>query len=166
MNLAVRRAVESDASQVVALMTQFEAYLRDLGDSTDYQFTQETYRRDGFGSDPAFSGVVAESDAGLAGYLLYHFGYDIDSATRSLYVIDVYVAEDHRRQGVGKAMMLYAQRICREAGGKQMVWSVYKRNRSAHRFYEQLGGTYIDDEDYMYLEVSITDGKTEGERRP
>ena len=135
-------------------MEQFEEFLRQLGDTTQSRFTREFFLRDGFGSNRAFSGLVAESETGIAGYLLYHFGYDLDAAMRNLQIFDLYVEQGRRKLGVGRAMMQHAENVCREAGGRQIVWSVYKSNPSARRFYERLGARLIDDEDFMYLDIS------------
>ena len=63
MDFTVRPAVESDADGVAVLMDEFGEYLRSLGDTIDCQFSAEIYRRDGFGSEPAFFGLVAQSGA-------------------------------------------------------------------------------------------------------
>jgi ribosomal protein S18 acetylase RimI-like enzyme len=130
-------------------MAQSADYLRALGDTTDFRFTAETFLRDGFGPNPAFAGIVAVVEEAVVGHLFYHFGYDTDWAIRLLYVIDLMVREDKRGQGIGKALMLKAAEICREAGGSELVWAVYKPNRLAAEFYERLGAKYIEDLHFM-----------------
>ena len=73
------------------LAREFQDYLRALGDCTEFVFTADTYLRDGFGSHPAFSGLVAELGGKVIGYLLYNFGYDTDRAMRLMWVIDLFV---------------------------------------------------------------------------
>ena len=153
MNLTIRAAVESDAEEVASMYEEACKYLRDLGDPTDFQFSAETYRRDGFGSNPAFLGLIAALEAETVGYLLYHFGYDVDLATRIMHIVDLYVREEHRRHGAGRALMMHAQQVCRNNNVGQMVWYVYKPNQLAHEFYSRIGAKYIDDLDYMHLEV-------------
>lgn len=153
MNIAVRHAAETDADTVINLSAEFGVYLRTLGDTTNYQFTAEAYRRDGFGVDPAFRGLVAEYEAKVVGYLLYTFGYDTDHGCRILNIEDLYVSEQCRRRGVGKALLSTAQDVCRTVGAKDICWSVYKTNISAYDFYVQLGAKLVDDQDYMYLVV-------------
>jgi ribosomal protein S18 acetylase RimI-like enzyme len=137
----------------MTLGTEFESDLRSLGLPAESAFNAEAYLRDGFGSDPAFSGLVADTGTELLGYLLYHLGYDIDDAARILYVVDLYVRRDSRRQGVGQALMGEAVRVCRELGGSQVCWSVYRSNALAFRFYEGIGASYTDDERLMNLNV-------------
>ncbi len=157
MKLTVRQASESDAGAILGLMDQFGDYLRELGDTSDCQFSQETYRRDGFASEPAFFGLVAESNDDVVGYLLYHFGYDIDLAAKTLHIIDLYVEARYRAKGVGRALMMKAMEVCHEVGARELDWEVYKSNHCARQFYERLGGRYIDDEEFMYLDVGALD---------
>ncbi len=153
MSMTVRHAIASDADALAKLSAEFEAYLRTLGDTTEFHFTAETFRRDGFGDEPAIRGLVAKHDAVIVGYMLYTFGYDTDQACRTLNIEDLYVSEQSRKRGVGKTLMGMAQEICRAAGGKELIWSVYKSNAPAHDFYAKLGAKPIDDEDFMYLSV-------------
>ncbi|MCI0387158.1 MAG: hypothetical protein MOB07_00070 [Acidobacteria bacterium] len=78
MTLNIRAASADDAEAVGRLAQQFADYLRSLGDTTDFKLNAQTYLRDGFGANPAFSGLVAELDGNIVGYLLYHSGYDTD----------------------------------------------------------------------------------------
>jgi GNAT superfamily N-acetyltransferase len=124
-----------------------------LGDETPLNFNAEAYLRDGFGPSPAFAGIVAESGDAILGYLLYHPGYDTDLAERVLWVVDLYVSEDSRLQGVGRALMERAASVCRAQGGKALIWSVYPPNQIAARFYERLGAQYVTGLSYMSWRV-------------
>ena len=147
--MMIRPATPADAEAIGQLMDQSAAYLRALGDTTDFRFTAETFLRDGFGPNPAFTSIVAVVEEEVVGHLFYHFGYDTDWAIRLLYVIDLMVREDKRGQGIGKTLMLKAAEICREAGGSELVWAVYKPNKLAAEFYERLGAKYIQDLHFM-----------------
>ena len=149
MNATIRTATAADAESIGALASEFQEYLRALGDRTHFEFTAETYRRDGFGPHPAFCGLVAEQDAAVIGYLLYHFGYDTDRAMRLMWVIDLFVTAAHRRCGMGEALMRRAARVCREAGGRELAWSVFSANTLAFRFYERLGARRLQDLQFM-----------------
>jgi ribosomal protein S18 acetylase RimI-like enzyme len=151
MTLNIRAASAEDAQSVGKLAQQFADYLRSLGDTTDFKLNAQAYLRDGFGTNPAFSGLVAEQDDDIVGYLLYHFGYDTDNAMRILHVVDLYVDERVRRQGVGKALMSAAAKLSRDAGGMQLFWSVYVNNKMAASFYESLGARYTKDLLFMTI---------------
>jgi ribosomal protein S18 acetylase RimI-like enzyme len=151
MALIVRPAAAADAEAVDKLARQFAGYLRSLGDTTDFKLNAESYLRDGFGSNPAFAGLVAEVDGNVIGYLLYHFGYDSDRAARNLHIVDLYVDLEARKRGVGRALMTDAERIACEAGAQELVWAVYHANALAAAFYEKLGARRITDVFFMKL---------------
>jgi GNAT superfamily N-acetyltransferase len=144
-HLTIRTARATDAQSIGELARQFADYLRNLGDSSDFRLTAEAYLRDGFGERPAFSGLVAEENGRVIGYLLYHFGYDSDQAARTLDIADLYVEHTRRNQGVGKALMVEAAKVAREAGAELMVWAVYRPNDLATTFYKKMGAQRIDD---------------------
>lgn len=156
MRFLVRPATAEDAQAIGELARGFAAYLRALGDPSNLKFDAEAYLRGGFGPNPAFSGLVAERDGEILGYLLYHQGYDVDYATRTLHIIDLYVREQWGRQGVGRALMQEAAKICRQLGGTQLFWSVYARNKLAFEFYESLGARYTKGLKFMRLDVSLS----------
>ena len=102
------------------------------------RFSAESFRRDGFGADAAFSAIVAELDGASVGYAIHYPGYDTDSATRGIYLADLYVDETHRRLGVGSALVAALAAAARSDGARWMFWSVLKRNRGARRFYKKI----------------------------
>ena len=101
-------------------------------------FTAERFRCDGFGADRAFETLVAESRDGLLGYAIFYPGYDTDSASRGIYLADLYVRDGFRRRGVGRALIQGLASHGRSNGACWMFWSVRRRNRRARRFYRAL----------------------------
>lgn len=159
MGIRIRTAMATDAERFVALYHEFTRYLRTLGDKPGDKLTSDIYRRDGFGENPSFSGLVAEFENEVVGYMLYHFGYDAELAARVMYVIDLFVAEEHRMRGAGASLMNRAKSICSETDASEIIWSVYKPNHGARVFYERIGAELIEDLDYMRLKVDGQDGQ-------
>jgi ribosomal protein S18 acetylase RimI-like enzyme len=147
----IRPALASDAQSIGNLAAQFASYLRQLGDLTDFKLTAQAYLRDGFGTNPAFAGLIAEDQGKVIGYLLYHFGYDSDRAARNMHVVDLYVDAAVRNHGIGGALMARAANIARQTSAEEMIWSVYKTNTLAATFYEKLGAERITDVFFMKL---------------
>jgi GNAT superfamily N-acetyltransferase len=152
--MQIRESTPADADEIGRLYAQSAAYLRSLGDDTDFQFNAEIYLRDGFGENRAFWGIcvqslrtaeVAEEAGQLLGYCLYNFTYDTDRALRILYVLDLLVDEAARGQGIGMALMQAAEAIAREKGCSELQWAVYAPNKSALDFYHKFGGELIED---------------------
>ena len=161
MPITVRRACEDDAQDIGKLALQFAEYLRDLGDQTEFKLSAERYLQDGFGAQPAFSGMVAENEDGVIGYLLYHLGYDSDAAARNLHIVDLYVEPKARNKGAGTALMKAAAGIAARAGAHELIWSVYPPNRLAVSFYEKLGAERITEVLFMKLRPNSLKSETE-----
>src|SRR5580765_8032213 len=151
MAFSIRPALASDAPAVGRLAGQFADYLRTLGDQTEFKLNAEAYLRDGFGLQPAFKGFVAEEGRQVIGYLLYHFGYDSDGAFSNLHVVDLYVDSRARKKGVGRTLMMAVAGIARQAGAREIIWSVYHANNLAAAFYERLGARRITEVFFMTL---------------
>ncbi len=152
--MVVRPATSGDAEAVAILAAEFHAYLKGLGDPTRFHFTAETFLRDGFGTQPAFAGLVAEAHGEVVGYALLTFGYDTDRSRREAYLNDLFVTETQRGRGVGRLLMRAAAEAARTQHGAQgLWWGVYERNTSACRFYEHLGATYLEGVRFMAASV-------------
>ena len=152
-DIVIRRATATDAKAIGELAVRFSEYLRSLGDKAEFNLTEETCLRDGFGVAPAFEGLVATDAGRVIGYLLYHMGYDSDQAQRTLHIADLYIDVASRRKGVGKALMAEASHIARQRGAGEMIWAVFKGNALAENFYEKLGAERITDVFFMKLKV-------------
>lgn len=149
--MTIRETLASDADTVEAMFHEFVAELRPVGDTTPYNFSARQYLRDGFGTEPAFRGLIAESDAGPAGYLLFSKTYE-DDYTRGFHMVDLFVRPEARGIGVARMLMAAVADIGRAEGAVRLTWSVYKGNERARRFYEKLGATIERDADVMSLE--------------
>ncbi len=147
----IRTITSVDAEPIARMWSDFARYLRELGDTDAQAFGVEAFLRDGFGPDPAFSGMIAECNGAAVGYLLYHFGYDVDQGARVMYIVDLWVDPAARRGGIGRALMGEAAARCRAKGGIELIWAVFAPNRLAVDFYASLGGELYEALRFMHL---------------
>jgi ribosomal protein S18 acetylase RimI-like enzyme len=147
----IRDITPEDAEPLARMWADFSRYLRALGDTDEQNFGVDAILRDGFGPDPAFSGIIAEREGTPCGYLLYHFGYDVDRAMRLMFVIDLWVDTAARRHGIGRALMAEAAARCRARGGRELLWAVFAPNRLAIDFYQRLGAEFLKSLKFMHL---------------
>ncbi len=130
----VRPATAADAGAIAAMARA----LSESDGGRPSRFSADAFRRDGFGARPAFHSMIAEVDGFASGYAVYYWGYDTDSATRGIYLADLYVDAGRRRAGVGRALVTRVARAAREDGANWIFWSVLRRNRGARKFYRTL----------------------------
>jgi len=100
-------------------------------------FTVETYRRDVLARDSYVRGVIARrrADGAPAGYTLFHPAYDSESGERGAYMVDLFVAAEVRRCGLGRALVAAVARGAQDWGGSFIWWSAKTYNAEAMRFY-------------------------------
>ncbi len=59
--------------------------------------------------------------------------------TRHAHIFLLYVAPEHRRQGIAKALMLHVENWAKARGDRQIALQVFESNAAAYNLYNQLG---------------------------
>ena len=139
MAISVRDARPEDDALIVSMVAALSTY----EGAPRSRFTKEHFRRDGFGPDRAFTALLAEWDDFPAGYSVFHPAYNANLGLRGSYLVHLYVRDEARRQGVGRALMAAIAARTLEAGGSFVTWSMLASNRSAGAFYRALGAQAI-----------------------
>src|SRR5947207_13019901 len=143
--LIIRNATIEDAPAIGSMVDEFRSYLHALGNvQACVNFGSEQYRRDGFGPNPAFQGLIAEGGGQALAYALYAFDYSTDTGSRILFLHDLFVRSVCRGQGIGEALMQRLMEICKAAGATSMNWLVWHTNESAIGFYERMVSHSVD----------------------
>lgn len=135
--LTVRHATIDDADALAALARGLNEH---QGDPVG-NFDAATVRRDGFGARPCWTALIAEHAGKPVGYAMFHASYDAPHAARGLYLQDLFVRNDARRHGVGRALMAAVAREARAAGCTFFWWTAKQWNTEALDFYRELGAT-------------------------
>ena len=137
--MRIRKAVESDISNLLSLMrelAEFEKY------ATDFAVTEDVLREQGFHrSPPDFHCLIAEEGGDLVGFLVYYFVPFTYRARPNLIIKELYIADGYRSRGIGKLLMKAVAREAEQAGCGMIKWYVAKWNERGVQFYERLGAT-------------------------
>lgn len=90
---------------------------------------------------PSEDGLLlgARQEGGLVGYACLYWHFSSLEATESVLMNDLYVAEEVRGQGVGRALIEATAEIARERGVPFVEWSTAPDNHTAQRLYEATG---------------------------
>jgi GNAT superfamily N-acetyltransferase len=139
--LRIRSATVEDVPLLRQMILEFATFERLAEHVT---VTEEELARDGFGERPRYRLLLPEWDGRVAGYeLLYDFYSSF--AGRGLFLEDIYVREEFRGKGIGKALMAEAATIALREGYWGLRWEVLDWNQPAIDFYKKLGATFMDD---------------------
>jgi ribosomal-protein-alanine N-acetyltransferase len=87
---------------------------------------------------PTRGGLWVAEDSG-SGAVLGYAGIEVSALWGEADVINIAVAGEHRRQGVGRMLMAWIIRRCRRSGIEFLWLRVRASNRSARRFYRAMG---------------------------
>ena len=143
MDIAIRRATPDDLDAVAAL---FDAYRRFYGQPGDvpraHAFLAERIGRDE-------SVVLLAEDAGTTlGFTQLYPLFSSVRTGRSWLLNDLYVAEDARRRGVGRALLDAAATFARDDGAAGLMLETSRDNAPARALYRDAG--WHEDETQWY----------------
>jgi GNAT superfamily N-acetyltransferase len=98
-----------------------------------------------FGDEPSAEAVIAELDDERAGFALFYGSFSTWEARPGIYLEDLYVREEHRRAGVGEALLRAVAAIAVRRGCTRLEWAALDWNEPALRFYEGLDAERLDE---------------------
>ena len=102
-----------------------------------------------FSSDPRVHAQVAVVEVGarevVAGMAIWFVTYSTWRGRHGIWLEDLFVHPDHRRLGLGRALLASLAEIGARSGHGRLEWAVLDWNEPAHAFYRALGARPQDD---------------------
>lgn len=98
-----------------------------------------------FGDTPSAEALIAEVDGRAVGFALFHGTFSTWECRPGIWLEDLYVPPEHRRGGVGRALLSHLASIAVERGCARLEWAALHWNTPALEFYEQLGARRLDE---------------------
>jgi diamine N-acetyltransferase len=138
MEINVRRAYADDMKAVAKLIRELAAYERM---AKRCHTDPKKLRADINARDQRIYCLLAETTYGEpAGVVLYYFGgYSSFSNTWQLYLEDIFVREEFRKNGVGRKLLGAVARKALERNSPEIAFSVLSWNTPAIAAYKKLG---------------------------
>jgi GNAT superfamily N-acetyltransferase len=137
----IRPASEADAQVLFALILELARYEK-LADRV--RGDAEVLRRSLF-EQRAAEALVIEVGEEAVGYAIFFTTLSTFECRPGIWLEDVYVRPEHRRAGIGRAVMEHLAGLAVERGAMRLDWCALEWNEPALRFYEELGATLLDD---------------------
>ena len=138
--LHIRPANIHDAALLRAMIRELAEYERELEWVT---IREEDLVRDGFGENARFRALIAEWHGQPAGYALI-FNYFSTWVGRGLFLEDLFVRDQFRKQGIGTALVAEVARIAVDEQCYGIHWEVIDWNTKAIELYKALGAEFRD----------------------
>jgi len=90
---------------------------------------------------PSEDGMLlgARKGDGFAGYACLYWHFSSLSAAETVLMNDLFVAEEARGCGIGRALIEASVAVARERGAAQLEWATAPSNVTAQRLYDSIG---------------------------
>lgn len=89
------------------------------------------------------------------GLLVYYYTLSTFSGKQTIYIEDIYIKSDYRRNGVGKLLFKKLANIAIENDCTKIEWKVLDWNETAQDFYKKVGG--VKNKEWITFQIH-TDG--------
>ncbi len=140
--IRIRPAEPDDVSLIFSLVRKLARYERAPDAVTG---TEQLLAAGLFGEQPAAEAVLADVGEHVAGFALFYPTFSTWECSAGIWLEDLYVEPEHRRSGVGEALLIHVARLTVQRGGARLEWAALDWNAPALRFYEKLGAARLDE---------------------
>jgi GNAT superfamily N-acetyltransferase len=138
----IRPAGPDDADAIHELIVALAVFERE---PDAVQATPASLRAQLAAERPPFECLLAEEDGRAVGFALFFPTYSTWEGRPGLYLEDLFVREEARGVGVGKALLAACARLAVERGYGRLELAALDWNTPAIGFYASLGGRAMDD---------------------
>lgn len=140
-SLTFRYATEKDVSLILSFIKELAAYEKLLDEVVA---TEELLQEWIFEKKKA-EVIFAIHNGQEIGFALFFHNFSTFLGRSGIYLEDLYVKPEYRRQGFGKALITKLARIAVERGCGRMEWWCLDWNKSSIDFYLSLGAQPMDE---------------------
>jgi GNAT superfamily N-acetyltransferase len=115
------------------------------GKSDTLALDAEALKEHLFGSQAYAEVILAEQAEQAVGFAVFFYNYSTFLTKPGLYIDDLFIDSEYRRQGIGKALLTYLANLAVERDCGRVEWLVAVWNESAITFYEKIGASVLPD---------------------
>lgn len=129
----IRNAETQDTAGILSLIKELAAYEREPDAVVN---TEQELAYSLFEEEHCHALVWEDNHHGIVAFALYYFGYSTWKG-KTLYLEDLYVKPEFRRQNIGGQLFKEVVRIAKQTGVRRMDWQVLNWNEPAIKFYKK-----------------------------
>ena len=135
MSINIRKAERSDVKIISDLIYELAVY-----EKLEHEFVAslEDLERTIF-DENYVEVLIGEWDGKAVAYALYFHTYSTFLAKPGIYLEDLFVIEEFRGKGIGKALLKHIAKIAVDNNFGRVEWSVLNWNEPAIDFYKSIG---------------------------
>jgi GNAT superfamily N-acetyltransferase len=140
--ILIRDAEPGDVAEILTMIRELAVF-----EKLEHQVvaTEERMQEALFGEQPSAEAMIARVGKEAVGYAVFFSTYSTFIGKAGLWLEDLYVREEHRGSGIGKAMLIAGARKARDRGCDRYEWCVLDWNQGAIDVYEAMGSDVMPD---------------------
>jgi GNAT superfamily N-acetyltransferase len=142
MSVSVRPARRLDTPLIYGFIRQLAEYEELL---QAVRATEADIAHALWGASPRAFCEIAEADGEAVGFVLWFYTFSTFAGRAGIYVEDLFVAPQARRQGAGRALLAALARRCLDEDLGRLEWAVLDWNAPAIGVYDRLGAQAMDE---------------------
>lgn len=139
--IVLRPAVARDGPLIFALVQELAAYQGVAEIEADETMLGAVL----FSKEPRLFCTIADHEAAPAGFILWYYTFSTFRGRHGIWIEDLYVRENFRGKGVGKALLAAIAKRCADENLSRLEWAVVDWNAAAIAFYEAMGARLMRD---------------------
>ncbi|MHC4908814.1 MAG: GNAT family N-acetyltransferase [Planctomycetota bacterium] len=140
VEIRVRAGTADDVPALLSFIRAMAEY-----EKLDAPVTESLLRESLFGDDAAARTLLAFVDDVPVAYAVYFFTFSTMLGKRGLWLEDLFVSPDARRQGIGTAVLAYLADLAIASGCGRFEWFVLDWNTPAIDLYRSMGATILEE---------------------
>jgi GNAT superfamily N-acetyltransferase len=137
VTLQIRDAVRADAEIILGFITELAIY--EKAEHEVLASVADIQRSLFDDPDSPARALICLLDDEPIGFAVHFFSYSTWLGCKGLYLEDLYVSQQHRGVGAGKALLRHLAKIAVDSGCGRFEWSVLDWNQPAIDFYLSIG---------------------------
>jgi GNAT superfamily N-acetyltransferase len=141
-DMTIRPTTEADVQLLFDLIIELATYEK-MADQVAGD--PDVLRRSLFEERAAEALLLETADGEAVGYAIFFTTFSTFECRSGIWLEDVYVRPEHRRGGIGRAVMEHLAQIALERDHVRLEWVALDWNEPALNFYEKLGARQLDD---------------------
>lgn len=133
-SFTIRPARPDDLGDIVRMIHEMASF-EQL--TADCDISAERVREHLFGARPMVECLIAEMGTERVGHAIFFHNYSTFLTRPGIYLEDLYVSVNHRRHGIGRALLQAIYDLAAERKCGRVEWLVLDWNESAIKFYTE-----------------------------
>lgn len=140
LKLSIEPVSEQNFEDLLFLIEQLAGYEKLTPPDPE---AKNRLKRDGLSENPRYHAFLGKFDDKYVGYVIYFTTYSSFLALPILYLEDIFILKEYRKQGIGTELFQFCVSQAKSIGCGRIEFCVLDWNTSAQNFYNKLGANRL-----------------------